>query len=816
MTRHALTCLIVTAAGMVCGVHAHAQDQAASDRVAVAQPESDRPVPVHVDAGMPIAGQVANELFSHRRSFDQPVPPPEHPPLDQIPPMPMPESAPDDDADEPPIPDGQRWANLEGGVSFFDSTTGEWYELPARVPTGLPGAESAEGEYWGVAPHDPTEEFGRNFGTMSPAGSLSTWPRSGNVKLAMRFTDQNGVQRWYSCSGTMADAGVVLTAAHCVYARNPNGVNIFDWADIIYIYPAWDGDGSIFPAGSGTVYDNFGYAYGSQYLAGTNYINNGDFDSDAGLIRINRNGSRNVGMLTGWFSWAWGYGCGTIQDRTYHNFSYPAENCGGSLHTGRTMYYWLGDFDSCPGNQLQLDTSPGCLTAVWGGMSGSGAYYIDGDSRHVHAVCSNSNRSTRGRYAKLWETFVNDMVTFENNTRTNSEDWEPLMFRARGSTTVRAGETMNDICTFQMVNATNANPPDRSYTARVYLSTNNTISASDTLLATWIWSGNFGAMANVTFNVPAPHIPIDTPPGNYWLGVVIDPAIPGTDTNDSTNAWDAQPITVTLGLPGSASGPSPANNATNVGTNADLDWANAPRASTYRVHFGTTNPPPFVGQVAGSAWTLPALNYDTRYYWRIDTVNSSGTTTGAVWNFRTRRPPAPDLSAELANAPSGAFYRGQSINVTHRTRNVGDTASTGTTVQFRASTNSTISASDPLLDTRNFPGLGVNGVLQTTTSIQIPQTLPPGTYYIGTMVSEPSGADPDSSNNWVADTNTITVQVCQADLAAPWGVLNFFDLSTFMNRFNSHDPSADLAAPFGTFNFFDVAAYMSMFNSGCP
>ncbi len=55
-----------------------------------------------------------------------------------------------------------------------------------------------------------------------------------------------------------------------------------------------------------------------------------------------------------------------------------------------------------------------------------------------------------------------------------------------------------------------------------------------------------------------------------------------------------------------------------------------------------------------------------------------------------------------------------------------------------------------------------------------------------------------------------------ADLAEPFGTLNFFDLSAYLNLFNAGDPAADLAAPFGDLNFFDLAAYLAVFNQGCP
>lgn len=55
-----------------------------------------------------------------------------------------------------------------------------------------------------------------------------------------------------------------------------------------------------------------------------------------------------------------------------------------------------------------------------------------------------------------------------------------------------------------------------------------------------------------------------------------------------------------------------------------------------------------------------------------------------------------------------------------------------------------------------------------------------------------------------------------ADLAAPFDVLNFFDLAAYLSLFNAGDPAADLAAPFGTLNFFDLSTYLSLYNAGCP
>jgi len=54
-----------------------------------------------------------------------------------------------------------------------------------------------------------------------------------------------------------------------------------------------------------------------------------------------------------------------------------------------------------------------------------------------------------------------------------------------------------------------------------------------------------------------------------------------------------------------------------------------------------------------------------------------------------------------------------------------------------------------------------------------------------------------------------------ADLAEPFGQLNFFDVSAFLGAFSASNPASDLNGD-GNFNFFDVSEFLSVFNSGCP
>lgn len=57
---------------------------------------------------------------------------------------------------------------------------------------------------------------------------------------------------------------------------------------------------------------------------------------------------------------------------------------------------------------------------------------------------------------------------------------------------------------------------------------------------------------------------------------------------------------------------------------------------------------------------------------------------------------------------------------------------------------------------------------------------------------------------------------CPADLAEPFGALNFFDVAAYLSLFNAGAAGADLAEPIGDINFFDLTAYLNAFNAGCP
>jgi len=88
-------------------------------------------------------------------------------------------------------------------------------------------------------------------------------------------------------------------------------------------------------------------------------------------------------------------------------------------------------------------------------------------------------------------------------------------------------------------------------------------------------------------------------------------------------------------LPGAASGPSPATGSTGVITAPALSWTAGSGATSHNVYFSTSSSPASIGNQSGTTYTPGTLSVNTKYYWRIDEVNSVGTTTGTVWSFTT-------------------------------------------------------------------------------------------------------------------------------------------------------------------------------------
>lgn len=107
---------------------------------------------------------------------------------------------------------------------------------------------------------------------------------------------------------------------------------------------------------------------------------------------------------------------------------------------------------------------------------------------------------------------------------------------------------------------------------------------------------------------------------------------------DTRSVYSNYSGTTTLaanGAPAYASQPDPANGSDKVDVTSTLQWLPGPGTTTHDIYFGKTNPPLFVINQADSVFVPDSLEYNSTYYWKIDEVNSAGTTEGFVWSFTT-------------------------------------------------------------------------------------------------------------------------------------------------------------------------------------
>lgn len=80
----------------------------------------------------------------------------------------------------------------------------------------------------------------------------------------------------------------------------------------------------------------------------------------------------------------------------------------------------------------------------------------------------------------------------------------------------------------------------------------------------------------------------------------------------------------------------PENGATNLQLDMTISWIKPAQAQSYNVYFGTVSDSlSFIDNRLARTYAPPGLALDMTYYFRIDSVNSKGTTTGDEFSFST-------------------------------------------------------------------------------------------------------------------------------------------------------------------------------------
>jgi subtilisin family serine protease/subtilase family serine protease len=283
-----------------------------------------------------------------------------------------------------------------------------------------------------------------------------------------------------------------------------------------------------------------------------------------------------------------------------------------------------------------------------------------------------------------------------------------------------------------------------------YLSTNSTLDASDTFLASRpvpaLAAGATSALSTTL------HIPANQAAGSYFVIAKADwdSAIP--EKSETNNVRPSGVITIgpdllvtALTAPATAAagvsftvsettknqGAGSAGGSTTrfyLSTNTSLDAADT--------EIGARAVPPLSGgasnQVTNTALTVPASTATGTYYVIAQADATSAVPETSETN-NTRVSGAlkigPDLTVSALTVPSLAAAGG-SITVTDTTKNMSSGPVPSSSTGFYLSTNSVLDAADTYLGKRTVGALPANGSESASTTLQIPSGLASGTYYV--------------------------------------------------------------------------------------
>ncbi|HEX8329206.1 MAG TPA: CARDB domain-containing protein [Hymenobacter sp.] len=365
-----------------------------------------------------------------------------------------------------------------------------------------------------------------------------------------------------------------------------------------------------------------------------------------------------------------------------------------------------------------------------------------------------------------------------------------------GSGNVTPGFAINSGCSI----LNTGNTVSVSSTVGYYLSTNQTLDASDVLLNTV--TGFALAAGQSSFRSTSLVVPTGTVAGNYYVLFVADPQSAVAETNENNNVA-SQALTVNgpfvgtlVPLSGSATITTCATTIyDNGGYNNYADYSNGtltilpatpgalvqlvfnsfstePGFDYVRIYDGTSVNAPLLASYTG--YQLPPLVMATNASGALTvqfTSDGSATSTGFDATVSCGAAPQSDLLLTQIGASPSSVAVGGNLSLSGIVANQGGGAAPSSAVGYYLSTNQTLDASDRLLGTRSGGVLGVN--LDETRQLvaTVPSNVTPGAYYV-LFVADPANvvSETNEGNNLAALAVTVTQPLASRDQTAGYTV----------------------------------------------
>ena len=436
---------------------------------------------------------------------------------------------------------------------------------------------------------------------------------------------------------------------------------------------------------------------------------------------------------------------------------------GGPAGASSTRFYWSTNTSFDGADQMLGNRSVGPLAAgasdsltttlVVPSTAGAGTYYVlaVSDSANTVPETTENNNRKAGPALKVGPDLVVTAVSVPG--------------------TAAAGATISATDTTKNEGSGTAGTSSTGF----YLSSNPSIDAADR----FIGSRSVGELTgNATAAASTPLvIPPDMPTGNYyvvaradWNASIAETAETNNDRASGLMKIGGDLVVTAMSAPAAwvSSGPLAVTDTTrNQGAAAVPES----RTAFYLSVNGNYEPTdqylgerivpglaPSATSTASTQLVMPA-GVTPGLYYVIAVADAGGGVTEVLENNNTRNSATMKVGPDL-QVPSlsvvGSAVAGSNITVTDTTRNDGD-ASPGSTTRFYLSSDASFEASDQLLGSRQVSPLGVGLSQGASTSLTIPASTTPGTYYIFAKADADNAiAESIESNNTRARTISIT------------------------------------------------------------
>ena len=400
-------------------------------------------------------------------------------------------------------------------ITVYDIATGKELVIPhdanqsgdmlSIFPFTPPPPQNTDADAPGIEPAKLNESLDAT--ELTPIPDATTYPWATIHKLLMRF-NVDGKDYYYVCSGWTAGEFQVGTAGHCIYNWDPNGdgdTSDKKWADEIWV---WAGQGDVVdPEDSPD--QPFGTAKSVLLRSYAGWTNSQDLNHDWGIITLNR----RDGIHTGWMGRE-----STVASAL--NFSgYPVET---PYIPAGSLIQWHGFGNTAGSSDYRINLE----AYIYGGHSGgpSWRYTADTGDRYIEGIHSTSNRAGNATDTRLTSGKLDSINNFIAEDESNRSpiarpDLQEFFFDANNSKDLLAN-SVNQGESFQInYNVLNSGfALCTNFTITFYLSTNTTISTSDTSIGTRTTSLEAWSYLNTTTSLT---VPTNMPEGTYYVGWII-------------------------------------------------------------------------------------------------------------------------------------------------------------------------------------------------------------------------------------------------------------------------------------------------------